>query len=175
MTLAYHKKKKKRSLCQNFLEDSTVKLKKKNNSRTYTDMQIWHCVEPTQPVINYCTCTLLTNDNTEIDGCPVRTGSFTVSTAPVGLIEPNLLSYFIIRQSFCYRLLQCFNPVLFLSFWLCCKAETIDFSVLLIYFKAQLNIACSLSYLYVYTWNHSQKIILYTDINTKMECILLYF
>lgn len=60
-------------------------------------MQIRHFVEPTRLVIHYSTCTLLTNDNTEIDGRPVRTGSFTVSAAPVGLIEPNLLSYFIIR------------------------------------------------------------------------------
>lgn len=134
MTLVEDKKKNKRmfAFCQIFHKDGTVKIKK-GNSRTYRDMQIWHFVEHTQSVINYPTCTLLTDDNTEIDGCPVRTGSFTVSTAPVGLIEPNLLSYFIIRQSFCYWLLQCFNPVLFLSFRLCCKAETIDFSVSLIF------------------------------------------
>lgn len=78
------------------------------------------------------TCTLLTNDNTEIDGCPVRIWGFTIRTAPVGFIEPNLLSYFIIRESFCYRLLHSFNPVLFLLLRLCCEAGTINISALLI-------------------------------------------
>lgn len=76
------------------------------------------------------TCTLLTDDNTEIDGCPVRIWGFTICTAPVGLIEPNLLSYFIIRESFCYWLLHSFNPVLFLFFRLSCEAETINVSAL---------------------------------------------
>jgi len=43
-------------------------------------------------------CTLLTDDNTEIDGCPVRVRGFTIGTASVGLVEPNLLSY-LIRKS----------------------------------------------------------------------------
>lgn len=120
------------NVCQNFHKDSTLKIKKPVQGHTrICKYDIF--VEPTQPLINYSTCALLTNDNTEIDGCPVRIGSFTVSTAPVGFIEPNLLSYFIIRESFCYRLLQRFNPVLFLSFRLGCKAETIDFSALLIF------------------------------------------
>lgn len=78
------------------------------------------------------TCTFLTDDNTEIDGCPVRIWGFTIRTAPVGFIEPNLLSYFIIRECFCYRLLHSFNPVLFLFLRLCGKAERINISALLI-------------------------------------------
>lgn len=48
------------------------------------------------------TCTLLTDDNTEIDGRPVGIWSLAICTAPVGFIEPDLLGYFIIRESFCY-------------------------------------------------------------------------
>lgn len=70
------------------------------------------------------TCTLLTDDHTEIDGRPVRIWGSAVGAAPVGLVEPDLLGYFIIRESFRDRLLHRFNPLLFLLYGLGYEAAT---------------------------------------------------
>lgn len=82
--------------------------------------------------VSLITCTLLTDDNTEIDGCPVRVRGFTIGAAPVGLIEPDLLGYFVIRESFRNGLLHSFNPLLFLLYRLGYKAATVNVSALAI-------------------------------------------
>lgn len=80
--------------------------------------------------LSLITCTLLTDDHTEIDRRPVRIRGFAIRAAPIGLIEPDLLSYFVIRESFSYRLPHSLNPLLFLLFRLSCKAEIINVSAL---------------------------------------------
>lgn len=57
------------------------------------------------------TCTVLADDHTQVDGGPVRVQGFAVGTHPVGPVGPDLLSYLIIRQRLCNRLLQRLHPV----------------------------------------------------------------
>lgn len=52
--------------------------------------------------------------------------SSAVGTAPVRLVEPNLLGHFIIGQSFNNRFLHCLDPFFPLPLGLGCEAETIE-------------------------------------------------
>lgn len=51
-------------------------------------------------LFNVCTCTHFTDDHSEVNRGPLRMGSSAVGTAPVRLVEPNLLGYLVIGQGF---------------------------------------------------------------------------
>ena len=75
----------------------------------------------------FLTCTLLADDHTQIDRCPLRLRGTTVGAAPVGLVEPDLLRHFIVGECLSNRFLDRFNPLLLLPFRLGREAATIDF------------------------------------------------
>lgn len=79
-------------------------------------------------------CIFFIDDNIEIDGCLVRIRGFIICIVFVGFVELYFFSYFIIRESFCYRLLYSFNLFLFFFFRFGCKVEIINIFLLSIFF-----------------------------------------
>lgn len=57
------------------------------------------------------TCTVLADDNTQVDGGPVWVGGLAVGTGPVGAVGPDLLRHLVIRQRLSNGLLQGLHPL----------------------------------------------------------------
>lgn len=75
----------------------------------------------------FLTRTLLADDHTQVDRCPLRLRGAAVGAAPVGLVEPDLFRHFIVGKCLGNRFLDCFNPPLLLLLRLGSEAVTIDF------------------------------------------------
>lgn len=89
---------------------------------TRVQLQALHLGDPRAqgPVL---TCTLLADDDPQVDGSPIRPGGPAVRTMPVCRVGPDLLSHLVVRQCLGYCFLQSGCPALSSPPRLGCEAE----------------------------------------------------